>query len=110
MKDIHRLAELGVRLVDSTSGGVSVNPSYDSSPVVEAKKGQSRDLVLIELKDSVLVKMNESFYLGDDNILRFQDRLCVLDVDDLQTRIIAEGHGFIYSIHPSSTKTYHDLE
>ena len=27
VKDIHRLASLGVRLVDSTSGGVSVNPN-----------------------------------------------------------------------------------
>ena len=28
-KDVHRLARLGVRLVDSTSGGVSVNPSTE---------------------------------------------------------------------------------
>ena len=28
-KDVHRLARLGVRLMCSTSGGVSVNRSYD---------------------------------------------------------------------------------
>ena len=64
--------------------------------------------MLIEPKDSVLVKMNDSFALGGDDILRYQDRLCVLDVDDLQTRIIAEAHGSRYSIHPGSTKMYHD--
>ena len=47
----------------------------------------------MELMDSVLVKMNESFSLGDDNIHRYQDRLCVQDMDDLRTRIIVESHG-----------------
>ena len=41
----------------------------------------------------MLVKMNESFVLGDDDILRYQERLCVRDVDDFQTKIIVETHG-----------------
>ena len=32
-KEVHRLGRLGVRLVDSTSGGVSVHPSSESSLV-----------------------------------------------------------------------------
>ena len=39
-KDVHRLARLGERLVDSPSGGFSVRPRYESSLVVEVKKGQ----------------------------------------------------------------------
>ena len=66
--------------------------------------------MLIELKDSVLLKMNESFALGDDGILRYQNRLCVPDVDDLRTKIVTEAHGSRYSIHPGSTKMYHDLK
>ena len=49
MKDVHRLERLGVWLVDSTTGGVSFNPSSESS--------------LMKLKDSVLIKMDESFAL-----------------------------------------------
>ena len=64
MKDIHRLEILGVRLVDSTSRGVSVHPSSESSLVVEVKKDQHLDAVLMELINSVLIKMNESFALG----------------------------------------------
>ena len=45
VKEVHRLARLGVRLVDSTSGGVSVHPSSESSLIVEVKKGQHLDLV-----------------------------------------------------------------
>ena len=64
----------------------------------------------MELKDSVFVKMNESFALGDDSILRYQERLCLQNVDDFWTRIIAAAHSSRYSIHPSSTKMYHDLK
>ena len=59
-----------MRLVYSTSGGVSVHPSSESSLVVEVKEGQHLDHVLMDLKDSVLVKMNESFAFVDDGILR----------------------------------------
>ena len=109
-KDVHRLAILGVRLVDSTSVGVSVHPSSKSSLVVEVKEGKHLDPLLMELKESVLIKMNESFTLGGDGILRYQDRLCVPDVDDLRTRISVEANGSRYSLHLGSTKMYHYLK
>ena len=76
---------------------------------VEGKKGQNLDLVLIKLNDSALLKLNESNAFGSALILRYQDILCVPDVDDLQTMIIGEAHGSRYSIHPGSTKMYHDF-
>ena len=56
VKDINRLSRLGVQLVYSTSGDVSVHPSSESSLVVEVKKGQHLDPV---------------FTLGGDDILRY---------------------------------------
>ena len=35
VKDVHKLARLGVWLIDSTSGGVSVHPSSESSLLLE---------------------------------------------------------------------------
>ena len=66
--------------------------------------------MLMELKDSVLIKMNEYFALGGDGILRYHDRLRVSYVDDLRTKIVAEAHGSRYSIHPGSTNMYHELK
>ena len=60
-----------MRLVDSTSGGVLVQSSSESSLIVEVKKGQHLDPVLMELKDSVFLKMNKSFTLEGDGILRY---------------------------------------
>ena len=100
MKNIHRLARLGLRLVNSTSGGVLVHPSFKSSLLFEVIEGQYLYKLLMELKKSLFVKI----------ILRYQDRLCIQDVDDLRTRIIAKAHGSRYSIHQGSTKMYHDLK
>ncbi|XP_069144515.1 uncharacterized protein [Solanum lycopersicum] len=110
VKYVHRLTRLGVRLGYSTSGGVAVHPSFVSCLVVEVKKDEHLDPVLMELKDSVLVNMNKSFALGGDNILGYQYRLCVADVDDFSTRIVEQAHSSRYYVHPGSTKMYHDLK
>ena len=39
--------------------------------MVDVKEDQHLDLVLMELKDSVLVKMNVYFALGDDDIISY---------------------------------------
>ena len=75
-------------MVDSTSGDVLVHLSSESSLVVEVKKGQHLDPVLMELKDYVLIKMNEYFGLGGDNIRRYQDKQCVPKVEDLRIKIV----------------------
>ena len=41
--------------------------------------------------------------------MRYQGRLCVPNVDVLRNRILEEAHWSRYSIHPGSTKMYHDL-
>ena len=64
----------------------------------------------MELKDSVLVKINDSLALGDDGIIRYQDMLFLPDMDNLLTNIISNAHGSRYSIHAGSTKSYHDLK
>ena len=72
--------------------------------------GSSSLFFLKELKDSLLVIMNETFSLGGDFILRYHDRLCVPDVGYLWIEIVTEAYGSKYSIHPGSTKIYHDLK
>ena len=43
VKDVHRLARLGVRLEDSPSGGFMVHHNSESSLVVEVKSKQHLD-------------------------------------------------------------------
>ncbi|WMV45366.1 hypothetical protein MTR67_038751 [Solanum verrucosum] len=50
-----------------------------------------------------------AFEQRGDGVLRYQGRLCVPRVDELQERILEEDHSSRYSIHLGSTKMYRDL-
>ena len=77
---------------------------------MDVKDKKHLDLVIMELKDSVLSKLIESYSFRENGVLRNQGRCCVPNIDHLMSNIIAEAHGFRYSIHPCSTKMYHDLK
>ena len=64
VKDVHRLASLSVRSEDSPNGGFMVHHNSDSSLVVEVKSKQHLYPLLMELKESVLSKVNKSFSQG----------------------------------------------
>ena len=108
MKDVHRLARLGVRLEDSPKGGFMVHHNSELSLVFEVNSKQHLDQPLMELKESIIGKINESFSLGG-GVLRYQERLYVPNMDDLRNRILEKAHGSRYSIHPCSNKLCHDL-
>ncbi|WMV09670.1 hypothetical protein MTR67_003055 [Solanum verrucosum] len=61
IRDIHKLARLGVRLVDSTQGNVMVHNGSESSFVSNVKTRQDLNLTLVELKEVVLKKSVEAF-------------------------------------------------
>ena len=47
----------------------------------------------MELEETILSESNESFSQGEDEVLRHQGRLCVLDVDGFRELIMGEAHG-----------------
>ncbi|XP_069152878.1 uncharacterized protein [Solanum lycopersicum] len=85
VKDVYRLARLGIRLMSISDSGVTVQNGAESSLRVEV------------------------FSQGGDGVLRYQDRLCVPDVGELRKHILVEAHYSRYSIHLGATKMYRDL-
>ena len=61
---MHTLALLDVRQEESHKGSFIVHHNFESSLVVEVNSKQHLDPLLIELKESVLSKSNDSFSLG----------------------------------------------
>ncbi|XP_070025176.1 uncharacterized protein [Nicotiana sylvestris] len=109
--EVHRFASLGVRLADSSEGELIVQNRVESSLVKEVKEKQHDDPLLLQLKDGIHKHKTVSFSLGiDDGTLPYQGRLCVLNIDGLRERIMAEAHTSRYSVHPGSTKMYHDIK
>ena len=68
-QEIHQLARLGVRLVDSLEGGVCIHSSSQSSLVSKVKEKQDRDPSLVKLKESVQNQKVEVFSQGRDGVL-----------------------------------------
>ena len=109
-RDIHQLASLGVRLVDSEDGGVVIQNTAKSSLIAEVKERQYEDPELVELRERVPQQKKPLLELKGDGVLRYKGRLCVPDVAGLRDRIMSEAHYSWYSIHPGSTKMYHDIK
>ena len=71
-KDVQRSACLGVRLQESSKGGFTILHNSESSLMVVVKSKKYLDPLLMELKELVLKKNNESFSQGKDGVLRYQ--------------------------------------
>ncbi|XP_075076832.1 uncharacterized protein LOC142163446 [Nicotiana tabacum] len=87
-KEIYQLANLSVRLHDTGDQGVVVQNIAGSSLVAEVEMRQFEDPELVKIKES---------------------RWCVPNVGELRKQIMTEMYKSRYSVHPGSTKMYHDL-
>ena len=70
VKEVYRFARLGVRLEDSPKSGFVVFKNSESSLVIGVKSKQHLNPLLMELKETIFTKSNESFSQGEDGLLR----------------------------------------
>ena len=109
VREIQRLSSLGVRLANSEDSGVSIREVAESSIIDEVKRHQYKDPILAQYRDAALQKEKTPFKVTPDGVLRYEGRLCVPDTAGLRRQVMGEAHSARYSIHPGSTKMYHDL-
>ena len=76
VKDVHRLARLGVRLMSISDSGIKDHNGAESSLVMEVKEKQDNDPILLELKGAVHNQIVEVFSQGGDVVYRYQGWLC----------------------------------
>ncbi|MCI19158.1 retrotransposon protein, partial [Trifolium medium] len=50
------------------------------------------------------------FSVADDGVILFEGRICVPNDEDIKRLILEEAYKSGFSIHPGSTKMYHDLK
>lgn len=50
------------------------------------------------------------FRIHEDGIVRFGDRVCVPNDQELKKEIMEEAHFTSYSVHQGNTKMYKDLK
>ncbi|CAH9101779.1 unnamed protein product [Cuscuta epithymum] len=71
---------------------------------------QELDPELVKLKEYVKEGKCPEFRLDESGRLLLQNRLCIPDVEGLRKQIMKEAHDTPFTMHPGSTKMYHDLK
>jgi len=74
------------------------------------RERQLLDVSLNRVREQLGSDETRDFTLGDDDILRFQGRICVPNDVEVKKLILEEGHKSRLSLHPGMTKMYQDLK
>ena len=84
--------------------------SLEPTILDKIKKSQNLDPYLSKLKTEIEDGKRKDFQVSPGGVIRFGDRLCVPDCENLRREILAEAHTTPYSVHPGTTKMYKDLK
>jgi hypothetical protein len=82
----------------------------DSTLEHDIRKGQLEDAKIQEIKEQIKEDKAPGFSVDDQGTLWYKKSLCVPEIKEIRELILREAHDFAYSIHPGSTKMYHDLK
>jgi len=101
---------MGIELVllgyiDGLLIALEVHPS-----IAEEIEVSQKDYTKLEkFRCNVAQGKSPGFIIHKFGTLRFQNRLCVPNNEELKRTILEEAHNTQYSVHPGGTKMYRDL-
>jgi hypothetical protein len=87
-----------------------ITMEVDSSLEQDIRKGQLEDAMIQEIKEQIKEEKASGFSVDEKGTLWYKRCLCVPEVKEIRELILREAHDSAYSIHPGSTKMYHDLQ
>jgi hypothetical protein len=76
----------------------------------DIRKGQIEDAKIQEIKEQIKEGKAPGFSIDDQGTLWYKKRICIRELKEIRESILREAHDSAYSIHPGSTKMYHDLK
>jgi hypothetical protein len=82
----------------------------DSTLEQNIRKGQLEDAKIQEIKEQIKKYKALGFSVDDQGTLWYKKCICVPEIKETREFILREAHDSAYSIHPGSTKMYHDLK
>jgi hypothetical protein len=87
-----------------------IEMEVDSTLEQDIRKGQPEDVKIQEIKDQIKEDKAPGFSIDDEGTLWYKKRIYVPEIKEIRESILREAHDSAYSIHPGSTKVYHDLK
>ena len=90
--------------------GRLANITLESTLLERIREAQKTDPELEELRAKVSAGKANDFKISESGMLRFGGRICVPMDAGIRREILDEAHTTPYSLHPGTTKMYHDLK
>jgi hypothetical protein len=87
-----------------------IEMEVDSTLEQDIQKGQREDAKIQEIKEQIKEDKALGFSIDDQGTLWYKKCICVPEIKEIIESILREAHDSAYSIHPGSTKMYHDLK
>ncbi|WVZ81162.1 hypothetical protein U9M48_028574 [Paspalum notatum var. saurae] len=86
--------------------------TFEAEPTLEQeiRNHQKMDEKIQEIREQIKLGKAPHFREDEQGTVWYKNRICVPDVDSIKKLILSEAHDTTYSIHPGSTKMYHDLK
>ncbi|WVZ71282.1 hypothetical protein U9M48_019884 [Paspalum notatum var. saurae] len=86
--------------------------TFEAEPTLEQeiRNHQKTDEKIQEIREQIKLGKAPHFREDEQGTVWYKNRICVPDVDIIKKLILSEAHDTAYSIHPGSTKMYHDLK
>jgi len=106
LKDLHRM---GIEFVKPGEKALLAQISMQAPLLRRIWEGQKQDEETRRMIGETRAGLLPEFNINQDDILRYGSRVCVPSNEGLKKEILEEAHNSKFSIHPRSTKMYHDL-
>jgi hypothetical protein len=87
-----------------------IEMEVDSMLEQNIRKRQLEDAKIQEIIEHTKEDKTPGFSVNDQGTLWYMKCICVLEIKEIRELILREAHDSAYSIHPGSTKMYHDLK
>ena len=84
--------------------------TLQSTLLERVKQSQLTNLYLIKQKGQLESGKSTNFSMSINGTLKYKNRLCVLDDEELKKEILTEAHTTLYSLHSGTIKMYNDLK
>ncbi|WVZ49314.1 hypothetical protein U9M48_000683 [Paspalum notatum var. saurae] len=86
--------------------------TFEAGPTLEQeiRKHQKTDGKIQEIRKQIKAGKAPHFREDEQGTVWYKNWICAPDVDSIKKLILSEAHDIAYSIHPGSTKMYHDLK
>nr|GFC05031.1 retrotransposon protein, putative, Ty3-gypsy subclass [Tanacetum cinerariifolium] len=104
---IHDLDRLDIELYVRGQHGYWASLRVEPDLISRIKEAQKEDSEIWTIVEN-LAEQTE-FFLDEDDVLWQGTRLCVPNDASLREALLTKAHSSSFSVHPGSTKMYHDL-